>query len=550
MPYYPPAVPVADTTALVKGSADASKLVRLEADGLSSDTTRVLTVQDADGTLACLDVAQTWTQTQTFGTVVSIGSGTTVDLTVSSGTLSINAPVIATAPTLSTHLATKGYVDTAVTGLLDFKGATDASASPNYPAANKGDCYVVSVAGKVGGASGKSVDAGDVYLATADNAGGDEGTVGTIWTVLEHNLVGALLSANNLSDLASASTARTNLGLGTAALKDTGTSGNTVPLLDGANTWSGIQTFASNANIGSGSAAGTLTAVAPGSGAGNGLSLIASAAISGNSAGGDVLLQPGVKSGSGSDGKVIVRQPGGTAGTDEIQMSHSGSYGLINCLDGSLKIHTSGMVSTCNLIFREGSVSSGTAGMIGYEGSGSDIVIGGGATATTSGIASPWFRDGLDNRWRLRNTGLSYGAGAGTDDVGLARAGAGVWKLVNAAGQSGPSTGPGGISSPARSPSSLTADQDNYSPGVGLFQRWSSDASRTVTGLVAGVDGETRCIWNVGSNNIVLANESASSTAANRFTTATGADLTLSANKCALAMYDGTSARWRVALLP
>lgn len=38
-------------------------------------------------------------------------------------------------------------------------------------------------------------------------------------------------------------------GLGTAAYKNTGTSGNTVPLLDGANTWSAIQTFSANPSV-------------------------------------------------------------------------------------------------------------------------------------------------------------------------------------------------------------------------------------------------------------------------------------------------------------
>lgn len=47
-----------------------------------------------------------------------------------------------------------------------------------------------------------------------------------------------------LVDDADASAARTTLGLGTAAVKATGTSGNNVPLLDGANTWSGVQTIA------------------------------------------------------------------------------------------------------------------------------------------------------------------------------------------------------------------------------------------------------------------------------------------------------------------
>jgi hypothetical protein len=117
------------------------------------------------------------------------------------------------APTGGGDAANKTYVDNAVVGLFDYKGGTDASANPNYPAAVVGDTYRVTVAGKVGGASGKSVDVGDVYLAVADNAGGNEATVGTSWIVIEHNLVGALLASNNLSDLANAGTARANLGL-------------------------------------------------------------------------------------------------------------------------------------------------------------------------------------------------------------------------------------------------------------------------------------------------------------------------------------------------
>lgn len=45
-------LPVVDTTGIAKGSADATKIVRLEVDGLTTATTRVLTVQDADGTIA------------------------------------------------------------------------------------------------------------------------------------------------------------------------------------------------------------------------------------------------------------------------------------------------------------------------------------------------------------------------------------------------------------------------------------------------------------------------------------------------------------------
>lgn len=127
-----------------------------------------------------------------------------------------------TAPTAApgtntTQLSTTAFVTAAValavTGLLELIGNIDASANPNYPAANKGDAYYVTVAGKVGGASGKSVDIGDLVVAKADNAGGTEAAVGTSWFVLEHNLVGALLAANNLSDLLNTTTARSNLGV-------------------------------------------------------------------------------------------------------------------------------------------------------------------------------------------------------------------------------------------------------------------------------------------------------------------------------------------------
>lgn len=42
---------IVDSTAVVKGSADATKLVRIEADGLTTATTRVITMPDADVTL-------------------------------------------------------------------------------------------------------------------------------------------------------------------------------------------------------------------------------------------------------------------------------------------------------------------------------------------------------------------------------------------------------------------------------------------------------------------------------------------------------------------
>jgi hypothetical protein len=106
------------------------------------------------------------------------------------GTMAANSDV-----KVASQKAVKTYVDTAVTGVHRWKGATDCSANPNYPAAVKGDAYTVSVAGKIGGASGSTVDVGDVFIATADNAGGTQAAVGSSWVILEHNLVSALAAS-------------------------------------------------------------------------------------------------------------------------------------------------------------------------------------------------------------------------------------------------------------------------------------------------------------------------------------------------------------------
>jgi len=72
---------------------------------------------------------------------------------------------------------------------LIYKGAIDCSTNPNYPAGDAGHTYMVSVAGKIGGASGKVVIAGDMAICNTDGTtAGDEATKGAYWNIVESNI--------------------------------------------------------------------------------------------------------------------------------------------------------------------------------------------------------------------------------------------------------------------------------------------------------------------------------------------------------------------------
>lgn len=91
--------------------------------------------------------------------------------------------------------AIKTYADNLIgnANAVVYKGTIDCSANPNYPAANAGDLYIVSVAGKIGGASGIAVEVGDLAICNTDStASGDQATVGQYWNVIQKNIDGAV----------------------------------------------------------------------------------------------------------------------------------------------------------------------------------------------------------------------------------------------------------------------------------------------------------------------------------------------------------------------
>lgn len=91
--------------------------------------------------------------------------------------------------------AIKTYADNLIgnANAVVYKGTLDCSTNPNYPAANAGDLYIVSVAGKIGGASGINVEVGDLAICNTDGtAAGNEATVGQYWNIIQKNIDGAV----------------------------------------------------------------------------------------------------------------------------------------------------------------------------------------------------------------------------------------------------------------------------------------------------------------------------------------------------------------------
>jgi len=73
--------------------------------------------------------------------------------------------------------------------VFEYKGVIDCSLNPNYPAANAGHVYKVSVAGKIGGASGVTVEINDSLRCDVDDSpGGTQAEVGDDWSIMQANI--------------------------------------------------------------------------------------------------------------------------------------------------------------------------------------------------------------------------------------------------------------------------------------------------------------------------------------------------------------------------
>lgn len=98
-------------------------------------------------------------------------------------------------------------------------------------------------------------------------------------------------------------------------------------------------------------------------------------------------------------------------------------------------------------------------------------------------------------------------------------------------------------------PALIVANQNNYAPTGYLTTttiRISGDTGPyTITGLAGGSDGRIIVIENVGSNNLIIAENNNASLAANRFELGTTYDITFVPNFSMMFKYDGTASLWR-----
>jgi Head domain of trimeric autotransporter adhesin len=96
-------------------------------------------------------------------------------------------------------------------------------------------------------------------------------------------------------------------------------------------------------------------------------------------------------------------------------------------------------------------------------------------------------------------------------------------------------------------PATIAASQNDYNPAnlsTASVLRLTASGAFNITGLAGGADGRLLVLINVGASNITLVDESALSTAANRF--ALVADEVLVPDEAVQLLYDATSQRWRL----
>lgn len=195
---------------------------------------------------------------------LTLAAGTGITLTTNAGTDTVTITNSVTAPNTFGTIAVSGQSDVVADSPTDTLTLV---AGANVTLTTNAGTDTVTISSSISGGTVGDGDYGDVVVTSSGtvytiDAGvistgkiaNDAVTYAKIQNVTQDTILGrATASTGDVEEIActaagraiiddvSATAQRTTLGLGTSAVIDTGTSGTKIPLLDGANTWSGVQ---------------------------------------------------------------------------------------------------------------------------------------------------------------------------------------------------------------------------------------------------------------------------------------------------------------------
>jgi hypothetical protein len=224
-----------------------------------------------------------------------VATGITTDM-IATGKFSTDGTFAGNADdVLVSQKAIKTYIGTAIADYVAaqdierFKGGIDCSTNPNFPAADAGFVYRVTVAGKIGGASGINVEVNDRLECVVDGtASGTSAAVGANWMISQVNIDGAVTgptsaASGNLATFNGASgkiiqdsgVAANSVVVGPASaatgniasyngttgklIQDGGIAVSNIATLSGAQTFSGAKTFSTAITYGGVTLANSVT---------------------------------------------------------------------------------------------------------------------------------------------------------------------------------------------------------------------------------------------------------------------------------------------------